>query len=524
MPSLRALALPYAARRIAARCPPRAQRCTGRGSTPVPRRSRRRSARWRMPAPTSPARPPRRRPASVTVFVDGLRLDVAHRSRGSPRRRRLRRCVNDEPRRTADGHRRPPSRRSSRHRPIRSDQGRICIRPTSPLARRHRSRCCASLMAENGVQVLGPDRDRRSRPDCVDRSRRDRPPRPRRRRPAGRLPRRGGRPDRRPDPRAARRRLAAGRRRHRPRLDAAAGRHGEGRASGGDDRGQEGPMRPAQGRRRGRRRRPCRGSGIHDVRIALAPGVTCFEANKEYEHGGVSPQECIVPRLTVTAGHSAAGDGGPEITKVKWLGLLCRVEFSGVTEKVVVDLRGLPADPKTSIAEEAKETSSAGKVSLFVPDEEHEGERAHLVLVALDGADPRPARGHRGEEPVTELDELDRLAADVFEGYLVRKDLAQQFRGQYPVPDLRRRVPARPVLRHDRPRRDRRGPRGRRAVDEGAHRPRRRGGAVQVARAGEGQGQDHRPAARAARRQVPTPTRPSCRASSSTTSTSPTSS
>jgi ATP-dependent Lon protease len=35
---------------------------------------------------------------------------------------------------------------------------------------------------------------------------------------------------------------------------------------------------------------------------------------------------------------------------------------------------------------------------------------------------------------VSELDELDRLAADVFEGYLVRKDLAQQFRGQYPVP------------------------------------------------------------------------------------------
>ena len=35
---------------------------------------------------------------------------------------------------------------------------------------------------------------------------------------------------------------------------------------------------------------------------------------------------------------------------------------------------------------------------------------------------------------MTELDELDRLAAEVFEGYLVRKDLAQQFRGQYPVP------------------------------------------------------------------------------------------
>src|SRR5881396_966370 len=35
---------------------------------------------------------------------------------------------------------------------------------------------------------------------------------------------------------------------------------------------------------------------------------------------------------------------------------------------------------------------------------------------------------------MTELDDLDRTAADVFEGYLVKKDLAQKFRGQYPVP------------------------------------------------------------------------------------------
>ncbi|HZJ48963.1 MAG TPA: BREX-1 system phosphatase PglZ type B, partial [Acidimicrobiia bacterium] len=119
-----------------------------------------------------------------------------------------------------------------------------------------------------------------------------------------------------------------------------------------------------------------------DVRIALAPGVTCFEANKEYEHGGVSPQECIVPRLTVTAGAIKKATGGPEITKIKWLHLLCRIEFAGVSGKVTVDLRALPANPKTSIAEEAKETGGAGKVSLLVPDEEHEGERAHLVLVA----------------------------------------------------------------------------------------------------------------------------------------------
>src|SRR5215211_3990392 len=33
-----------------------------------------------------------------------------------------------------------------------------------------------------------------------------------------------------------------------------------------------------------------------------------------------------------------------------------------------------------------------------------------------------------------ELDTLDLIAAKAFEGYIVRKDLALRFRGQYPVP------------------------------------------------------------------------------------------
>ena len=123
----------------------------------------------------------------------------------------------------------------------------------------------------------------------------------------------------------------------------------------------------------------------HDVRIALAPGVTCFEAGKDYEHGGVSPQECFVPRLSVSLGGVSVAPGGPEIKKVKWLGQLCRIEIGGVTSGVTVDLRALPADPATSIAEEAKETLTTGKVSLVVPDEDLEGERAYLVVVAPDG-------------------------------------------------------------------------------------------------------------------------------------------
>lgn len=122
-----------------------------------------------------------------------------------------------------------------------------------------------------------------------------------------------------------------------------------------------------------------------DVRIALAPGTTCFEAGKEYEHGGASPQECIVPRLTVTADAAGAATTGPEIVKITWLGLLCRIEVSGVGPGAVVDLRAMPADQKTSIADTAKETSGAEKVSLLVSDEDLEGQRAYLVLVAPDG-------------------------------------------------------------------------------------------------------------------------------------------
>ena len=148
--------------------------------------------------------------------------------------------------------------------------------------------------------------------------------------------------------------------------------------------------------------------------------------------------------------------GGPEITSVKWLGLLCRIELTGAGSGVLADLRALPADPKTSIAEEAKETFSAGKVSLIVPDEEHEGERAHLVLVGPDGQILVAARGDRGEEPMSNLD----AARQTRRRGVRRLPRSQGPRPTVPRPvpgaDLRRRVHARPLLRHHRSRRDRR--------------------------------------------------------------------
>lgn len=121
-----------------------------------------------------------------------------------------------------------------------------------------------------------------------------------------------------------------------------------------------------------------------DVRIAVAPGISCFEANQTYEHGGVSPQECVVPRLTVTASKSVPTSRA-EITGVKWRGLTLVVEFTDLPDGAKVDLRRHAGDAGSSIADLARVTGGAGKVILLVNDEDLEGETAQLVAVAADG-------------------------------------------------------------------------------------------------------------------------------------------
>ncbi len=122
----------------------------------------------------------------------------------------------------------------------------------------------------------------------------------------------------------------------------------------------------------------------HDVRIAVAPGVSCFEANQAYEHGGVSPQECVVPHLTVRRGAAAAV--GTAITNLKWRGLTLVVEFTDLPDGARFDLRSRPGDAGSSIAEVGQGTQGSGKVLLLVADDDLEGDRAHLVVVADDGS------------------------------------------------------------------------------------------------------------------------------------------
>jgi hypothetical protein len=121
-----------------------------------------------------------------------------------------------------------------------------------------------------------------------------------------------------------------------------------------------------------------------DVRIAVATGISCFEANQTYEHGGVSPQECVVPRLIVTATPIASATRA-EITTMKWRGLTLVVEFTDLPDGAKVDLRRQAGSAASSIADLARITGGTGKVILLVENEDLEGERAQLVVVSANG-------------------------------------------------------------------------------------------------------------------------------------------
>lgn len=123
-----------------------------------------------------------------------------------------------------------------------------------------------------------------------------------------------------------------------------------------------------------------------EVAIATPPGAGCFIAGVEYAHGGLSLQEMVVPRLTIRAGAVAVGQA--KITAAKWVGLRCRVSIQNAIAGMNVDIRGRPADAKSSKLDgsRAREIGSDGTASLIVGDDREIGAVAAIVLLGLDGA------------------------------------------------------------------------------------------------------------------------------------------
>ncbi len=118
------------------------------------------------------------------------------------------------------------------------------------------------------------------------------------------------------------------------------------------------------------------------MRIASPPGVACFGAGKEYAHGGVSLQECVVPELIVERGAEAVT---ASILSVQWRGMRCRVTVESNDPTIQVDLRLNWKQPATSIVAAPKAVGSVGEVSLAVTDDKHEGDAAMVVLLDSSG-------------------------------------------------------------------------------------------------------------------------------------------
>lgn len=121
------------------------------------------------------------------------------------------------------------------------------------------------------------------------------------------------------------------------------------------------------------------------VSIASPPGAGCFRASMEYSHGGISLQEMVTPVLRITA-HTPA-EGSARLLDAKWTGAKCRVSIGGNCSGVRVDVRTSRSDPASSLLsdKQARETTSDGKVTVFLEDDSDIGKKAEIVLLESSG-------------------------------------------------------------------------------------------------------------------------------------------
>lgn len=118
------------------------------------------------------------------------------------------------------------------------------------------------------------------------------------------------------------------------------------------------------------------------LEVASAPAAGVFKAGTEYAHGGLSPQECIVPVLTVTSLGSGVATG--KIASVEWKGLRCRVKVEGAPVGSRLDLREKVADAQSTLADKVVPLKDDGSGALLAREDGDAGKAAFVVLIGPD--------------------------------------------------------------------------------------------------------------------------------------------
>jgi hypothetical protein len=121
------------------------------------------------------------------------------------------------------------------------------------------------------------------------------------------------------------------------------------------------------------------------VSMAIPPGSSAFQAGQVYEHGGLSPQECVTPLIVV---RGAVGQTAPSASmsiSVLWRGLRSVATVSGAPIGASVDMRRKAGDPSTSVASHVARLGSDRTAKLLVEDEDLIGTPAFVVVLDTAG-------------------------------------------------------------------------------------------------------------------------------------------
>ena len=114
--------------------------------------------------------------------------------------------------------------------------------------------------------------------------------------------------------------------------------------------------------------------------VVLAPGISCFEAGKEYAHGGLTLQESLIPFLTVSARQTGTAKT-VTLKDLKWAGLRLNVMLADA-QGLTVDVRSKVSDAGSSFAVNPSIAAGNGeKTSILVADDDTLGTAAFLVVV-----------------------------------------------------------------------------------------------------------------------------------------------
>jgi hypothetical protein len=115
--------------------------------------------------------------------------------------------------------------------------------------------------------------------------------------------------------------------------------------------------------------------------VATAPGVHAFREGQEYAHGGLSPQESVVPELVVEPLEVVRRAA---IVEAQWVGLRLRVTVDG-GDGLTADLRLGAEGDGLSVLDKPRELDADGRTSLLVTDDGAAGQAALLIMMDRSG-------------------------------------------------------------------------------------------------------------------------------------------